>query len=300
MGTTGTSLIQLSNLWGALRIKGTETKHIMITGTYGSGKTNTIKHILNQIPDQKILLVDTKGELIDKYYNQARGDIIMNPFDLRYPGWNVHGEDQYDPYYEELEKKIVSWAAFEWLDSHGTTPPLSIKQWIQDDNKTDWLFLSMTREHQTTLKPLFSYWLSLVMKTLKGEESKKYRKLWIVIDTLSDLPKIKDLAFCLSRITHREICVVLCVQDFQQLETIYGQQTAKALVEFCATHVLFRCDKSDLAQKLSDKINTQTQAHYGNQGKISARELTCFPDFVSCVQLPYGYPATKIKWDIIP
>lgn len=278
-------------------IKGSETKHIMITGTYGSGKTNAVKHILNQIQDQKVLVVDTKGELIDKYYNPARGDIIMNPLDLRYPGWDSSGEDQYDPYYGELEQSLVSCVD---IDSSVTKSPLSIKQWIQDDSKTGWLFLSTTREHQSTLNPLFSYWLSLAMKKLKEEQSKRQRRVWVVIDALSDLPKIKDLAFCLSRGTHCDVCMVLCVPYFQQLETIYGNQTAKALVEFCATHVLFRCDKSDIVQKLSDQINTQTQARYGNQQKISARELAYFPDFVSCVQLPYGYPATKIKWELTP
>lgn len=278
-------------------IKGSETKHIMITGTYGSGKTNAVKNVLNQISDQKALIVDTKGELIDKYYNPARGDIIMNPLDLRYPGWDSSGENQYDPYYGELEQSLVSCAD---IDSSVTKSPLSIKQWIQNDSKTGWLFLSMTREEQSTLKPLFSYWLSLAMKKLKEEQSKRQRRVWVMIDALSDLPKIKDLAFCLSRGTHCDVCMVLCVQYFQQLETIYGNQTAKALVEFCATHVLFRCDKSDIVQKLSDQINTQTQARYGNQQKISARELASFTDFVSCVQLPYGYPATKIKWELTP
>lgn len=240
-------------------IQGTETKHILITGAYGSGKTNAIKHILNQIPNQKVLVVDTKGELIQKYYNPDRSDIVMNPVD-----------------------------------------PLSIEQWIQDDSKTGWLFLSMTRENQETLKPLFAYWLSLAMKSLKDKQSKKQRTLWVVIHALSDLPKIKDLPLCLARGAHFGVCMILCAQDFQQLETIYGDQTSKALVEFCATHVLFRCAHSDPAQKPVHQINTQTQARYGNKQQISARELAYFPDFVSCVQLPYGYPATKIKWNLAP
>lgn len=272
-------------------IKGSETKHIMITGTYGSGKTNAVKHILNQIQDQKALIVDTKGELIHKYYNQARGDIVMNPLDLRYPGWHTLGENQYDPHYEELEQS---------LGSRVTKFPISIKQWIQDDTKTGWLFLSMTREEQSDLKPLFAYWLSLAMKSLCEDSQKKQRPLWVVIDTLSDLPKIKDLALCLSEGKEYGVCMVLCTQHIDQLETIYGQQVAQILVELCATQVLFRCANSDLAQKLSHQINTQTQACYGNQQKIPARELTCFPDFVSCVQLPYGYPATKIKWELMP
>lgn len=275
-------------------IKNTETENILIIGTTGSGKTNALKHIANQLPDQKVIIVDTKGELVYKYYNAARGDIIMNPFDSRYPGWDSSKEYGQEAHYDELEKSIVPHAN---SDSSLAKSPISIKEWTENDTQTGWLFLSMTRGQHITLAPLFSYWLSLAMKSRREGPSSKQRPIWFMIDELSSLPKITDLALFLSETSQYGACMVLCIQNLEQLETIYSPQIAQMIFEFCATKILFPCT-SDAAQELSQKISDQIQ--HGKQNKISPRELIYLPNLVSCVQLSHGYPITKIKWAFTP
>jgi type IV conjugative transfer system coupling protein TraD len=71
-------------------VKDSETRHFLICGSTGSGKTNLIDCFLPQIETRKqpAIIVDQTGEMIAKYYNPARGDIIFNPLDDRSHFWD--------------------------------------------------------------------------------------------------------------------------------------------------------------------------------------------------------------------
>jgi type IV secretory pathway TraG/TraD family ATPase VirD4 len=80
-------------LAGLPLVKDAETKHILITGSTGSGKTNCLHTLLPQIRthQQPAIVVDTEGEMIARYYRPGY-DIILNPFDSRSYNWNLWDE----------------------------------------------------------------------------------------------------------------------------------------------------------------------------------------------------------------
>ena len=71
-------------------VKDMETRHFLVTGSTGSGKTNLIQGLLLQIEPKKqpAVIIDQTGEMIANYYNPSRGDIIFNPFDERGKAWD--------------------------------------------------------------------------------------------------------------------------------------------------------------------------------------------------------------------
>jgi len=71
-------------------VKDMETRHFLVTGATGSGKTNLLDTLLPQVEKKKhpAVVIDQTGEMIAKYYNKERGDIIFNPFDSRSKGWD--------------------------------------------------------------------------------------------------------------------------------------------------------------------------------------------------------------------
>jgi len=74
-------------------VKDSEVKHILITGSTGSGKTNCLHSLLPQIraKRQPAIIIDTEGDMIARYYRPGR-DIIINPFDQRAHHWNFWQE----------------------------------------------------------------------------------------------------------------------------------------------------------------------------------------------------------------
>ena len=71
-------------------VKDMETMNFLVTGSIGSGKTNLMHNLLPQIEnkEQPAVVIDNTGEMIAKYYNKERGDIIFNPFDNRSHVWD--------------------------------------------------------------------------------------------------------------------------------------------------------------------------------------------------------------------
>jgi type IV conjugative transfer system coupling protein TraD len=71
-------------------VKNMETRHFLVTGATGSGKTNLMHILLTQVEQKKqpAIVIDQTGEMIAKYYNKERGDIIFNPFDIRSSDWD--------------------------------------------------------------------------------------------------------------------------------------------------------------------------------------------------------------------
>ena len=71
-------------------VKNMETMNFLVSGSIGSGKTNLMHNLLPQIErkEQPAVVIDNTGEMIAKYYNKERGDIIFNPLDARGHIWD--------------------------------------------------------------------------------------------------------------------------------------------------------------------------------------------------------------------
>lgn len=69
-----------------------EPLHMLVAGTTGAGKSQAIKEILSGAAERgdRLLVVDPNG---DYYSIFARpGDLVLNPFDRRTPGWSIFNE----------------------------------------------------------------------------------------------------------------------------------------------------------------------------------------------------------------
>ncbi len=88
--------------------KGAETKHMMILGTTGSGKTNCFNHLLPQIRDrkQKAVILDTTGDFVARYYNPLT-DIMLNPFDQRSQSWSLWEDCEFPFHYDALAAALI-------------------------------------------------------------------------------------------------------------------------------------------------------------------------------------------------
>lgn len=82
------------------------SKHILIIGGIGSGKTNIFKHLIKSISDTMtrsdvMVIFDTKGEYLKEFYRH--GDIIISNDDSLFPPrynidyWNIFEEIFIDP-----------------------------------------------------------------------------------------------------------------------------------------------------------------------------------------------------------
>lgn len=71
-----------------------EGQHIEIMGDTGSGKSRLVMQLLLQIKerDHSAIVYDPACEFVQRFYEEKRGDIILNPLDSRCPYWGPSEE----------------------------------------------------------------------------------------------------------------------------------------------------------------------------------------------------------------
>jgi len=73
---------------------GKEAQHFQLMGDTGAGKTQLIMQILRQVRDRGdvAIVYDPACEFVQRFYDEKRGDFILNPLDARCPYWSPSSE----------------------------------------------------------------------------------------------------------------------------------------------------------------------------------------------------------------
>jgi type IV secretory pathway TraG/TraD family ATPase VirD4 len=101
---------------GGIRIGGSvipeskEAEHFLISGSPGSGKSTLIRHMLAQIQErgQGVVVIDPDSEFVQQFYNEKRGDVVLNPLDSRCPFWAPWLEFRADSFAMDIEALAAS------------------------------------------------------------------------------------------------------------------------------------------------------------------------------------------------
>jgi Type IV secretion-system coupling protein DNA-binding domain len=84
-----------------------ETLHHLFVGSTGTGKTTLVDEVLSvAIPrGDRCIIVDPNGHHLSHCYRE--GDVILNPFDARSPGWSLFNELRSDYDCDRLARNVV-------------------------------------------------------------------------------------------------------------------------------------------------------------------------------------------------
>jgi type IV secretory pathway TraG/TraD family ATPase VirD4 len=86
-----------------------ETKHFKLIGTTGTGKSTAIGEILSgALPrGDRAVIADPDGGYLRRFYDTARGDIVLNPFDSRSVKWDLFAEIKNAHDVEQLARSLI-------------------------------------------------------------------------------------------------------------------------------------------------------------------------------------------------
>ena len=86
-----------------------ETKHFKFMGTTGTGKSTAIREMLSTAlaRGDRAIIADPDGGYLGAFYDTARGDVILNPFDADAAKWNLCGEITNDYDVDQLARSLI-------------------------------------------------------------------------------------------------------------------------------------------------------------------------------------------------
>jgi type IV conjugative transfer system coupling protein TraD len=89
--------------------KGAETLHFMFTGAAGTGKSQAMFELMDQVRKRgkRAIVHDPTGEYTETYFREGR-DVILNPLDARSPNWNPWHEITEDYHMTNIANGLIA------------------------------------------------------------------------------------------------------------------------------------------------------------------------------------------------
>ena len=139
---------------------GTEVQHTAISGTIGSGKTQAISALLEQIRanGDRAVVFDLTGGFIAPFYRPQK-DVILNPLDARAPAWSVFSEAKTKSGFDAIAAAMIPRGKHSdpvWSDSARMVFSTAAQLLLGDGrpNNADLIDTLLTRE-LSALEPFF-------------------------------------------------------------------------------------------------------------------------------------------------
>ncbi|HVV69616.1 MAG TPA: type IV conjugative transfer system coupling protein TraD [Gammaproteobacteria bacterium] len=198
--------------------------------------------------------------------------------------------------------------------------PFSIRQWLQDDGASQWLFISSLGDKHESLKPLITAWLDIAVNAILSLPENSKRRIWVILDELSSLQQLPYLTSALAEGRKFGACFVIGIQSIAQLAKTYGHEGGREISSLLNTRFLFRIPDPDIAQWSAKNLGettleeTREGISYGASAMrdgvslqkierekpvIPPSEIMRLPDLCCYVRLAGGYPIVQLTMPYI-
>ena len=131
----------------------------------------------------------------------------------------------------------------------------SIRDWINDDTKNNFLFISTSAEAKESLNPLVQMQVDLAINALCSSKKKSTKQIWFILDELpyfdKSLPHLKD---GLTMARSFGGAFVLGTQDMSSISKIYGHDLSRVIANNCRNKLIMNVDDNYTARWCSDLL----------------------------------------------
>ena len=143
-------------------------------------------------------------------------------------------------------------SALEFLPDTGK--PFSIREWIGDEDRDGFLFLTSRGDQHASLRGLISTWLEIAVNAMLSLAQDDGRRIWVILDELPTLHQVPSLQPGLAESRQFGGCFVLGVQVASALRDLYGRNGAETISGLCGTRVVLAAPDRDTAQWSADSL----------------------------------------------
>ena len=135
-----------------------------------------------------------------------------------------------------------------------TGEPFSIREWISDEERGGFLFLTSRGDQHASLRGLISTWLEIAVNAMLSLAQDDGRRIWVILDELPTLHQVPSLQPGLAESRQFGGCFVLGVQVASALRDLYGRNGAETISGLCGTRVVLAAPDRDTAQWSADSL----------------------------------------------
>lgn len=143
---------------------------------------------------------------------------------------------------------------FDYLPDKGQ---FSIRQFVQEDWRDNWLFITYRDDQMGMLRNLVATALEMALVEGLSLSENQNRGLWFVMDEVDSLGKVNSLRAGLTKLRKYGGRCVLGVQTVAQLRTTYGRDEAQTLIANTSVKCILRAGDAETARNMEQELGEQ-------------------------------------------
>jgi len=207
---------------------------------------------------------------------------------------------------------------FQYLQDEGD---FSIRQWVQDEWRENWLFITYRDDQMGLLRNLVATFLEMALVEGLSLSEDQDRALWYIMDEVDSLGKIATLRGGLTKLRKYGGRCVLGLQTIAQLRATYGRDEAQTLIANTSVKCILRAGDAETAKSMEQELGEQeiermqvndsfstndhgqsqsqsTSTQVVRQSAVLASEVMGLPDLQGFLKLP-GDEIARIQVDYV-
>ena len=143
-----------------------------------------------------------------------------------------------------------------------TGKPFSIREWVEREDETGFLFLTSRGDQHASLRGLISTWLEIAVNALLSLGRNDARRVWVVLDELPTLHQVPSLQPGLAESRQFGGCFVLGIQVISALRDLYGRNGAETVSGLCGTRVVLAAPDQETARWSAESLGRGEVTEY--------------------------------------
>lgn len=152
----------------------------------------------------------------------------------------------------------------------------------------DWLergegfiFVSNYADIKDTLKPILSLFIDLLSRKLLSMSDSSKRKVFFIIDEFGTLQQLNSILMLLTLSRSKGGCCFLGIQDYGQIDKLYGREHKQSIVNACGNSVTFALSDFENAKYASNKLG---ETEYSDVNKSESMGVLSYRDGINLTE----------------
>jgi type IV conjugative transfer system coupling protein TraD len=176
-----------------------------------------------------------------------------------------------------IASKLTGFSFLSDADRNGELLPenrrFSIKDFIQNEDQSGWLFITSKNDQLASLRHLITLWVDIAIGEVLSLKPDPARRLYFVFDELPSLSQLPSLQNAMAQGRKHGAAVVLGLQSIEQLRDIYGPKQAEAITGNCATWTTLRANDAETSRWISDAIGMTEKAETSEGLSVAGNDI---------------------------
>lgn len=186
----------------------------------------------------------------------------------------------------------------------------SLFRWVQDPHAGN-LYITWREDMRSAQRPLVATWIDTICATILSYEPMTDTRLWLFLDELESLGRLESFVPAATKGRKHGLRIVGSIQDWAQLDEVYGQNAARTLLACFRNYLIFGASNALNAHKASEILGKQqverehiTRNKGGRSRVVRAEapefvvldsEISNLKDLQGYVLFAEDFPIAKIK-----